>query len=153
MIGQISSRTCENIYIIFTGLDLFKKLPKDKQNFIESNKDEKYRFNFDKKKPIQFQIKDKETMVVLSYLFLKYINKNPETKKSLLDKYKSNEIKYQNKLREKYNPDNIFSNTKNSNIKKDSAKINEEQVALIEYKESMITKLIKRIKKFFNKNK
>lgn len=152
MIGQISSRACENIYIIFTGLDLFKKLPKDKQDFIENNRDEKYRFNFDKKKPIQFQIKDKETMVVLSYLFLKYINKNSETKKALLDKYKSNEIKYQSKLREKYNPDNIFSNTKNNN-KKDDTKINEEQVALIEYKESIITRLIKIIKKFFNRNK
>ncbi len=152
MIGQISSRTCENIYIIFTGLDLFKKLPKDKQDFIENNRDEKYRFNFDKKKPVQFQIKDKETMVVLSYLFLKYINKNPETKKALLDTYKSNEIRYQKKLREKYNSDNIFLNTKN-NDKKDNAKINEEQVALIEYKESIVTKLIKRIKKFLNKKK
>ena len=143
MIGQISSRACENIYIIFTGLDLFKKLPKDKQDFIENNRDEKYRFNFDKKKPIQFQIKDKETMVVLSYLFLKYINKNPETKKSLLDKYKSNEIKYQNKLREKYNPDNIFKSNKTTNQAS-----NTEKVAMVEVREQ---KWYKKIFDFFKK--
>ena len=52
-----------------------------------------------------------------------------------------NEVKYQETLREKYNPDNIF--------KKDKTKNNVESVSLIEYKENVFKKIISRIKMLF----
>lgn len=107
MIHNISSKTCGNVYSILTKLNLFNKLPQDKQSYIIKHK-ENYEFEFDINVPLQFQINDKETIVVLSYLFFKYINNNEDVKRYLVEKYKRNEIIYQAELRKKYNPDDIF---------------------------------------------
>ncbi len=109
MLNNVNSIVWTNIYSILNELNMFNKLPEDKQKYIIKNK-ENYNVKFNKNIPIQFQIKDKETMVILSYLFIKYINDNDYTKKYLLDKYQKNEIEYQKELRKKYNTDNIFRN-------------------------------------------
>lgn len=148
MINNISSRTLGNVYSILTELDLFNKIPTDKQNYIINNK-ANYKCIFNKNIPLQSQVSDKETMVVLSYLFLKYINDNADTKRYLINKYKSNEIIYQKELREKYNPDNIFKNIKKENITT-STTINNE-VALVEVKDNLISRIIKKIKNLFKR--
>lgn len=148
MINNVSSIACTNIYCILNELNIFNKLPEDKQKYIVKHK-ENYIVRFNKNVPIQFQINDKETMVVLSYLFLKYINDSADTKKYLLGKYKKNEIEYQQELRKKYNPDNIFKNTGRQN-NTNSTKVNNE-LALVEIKENVISRIIKKIKKFFIK--
>ena len=93
MINNISSRTLGNVYSILTELDLFNKIPTDKQNYIINNK-ANYKCIFNKNIPLQSQVSDKETMVVLSYLFLKYINDKTDTKKYLINKYKRKEDNY-----------------------------------------------------------
>lgn len=148
MINSISSRTCGNVYSILNEMKLFNKIPEDKQNYIINHKG-KYRCKFDKNIPLQFQIDDKETMIVLSYLFLKYINDNADTKKYLINKYKSNEIEYQKVLREKYNPDDIFKNVKKENNTTSTAV--KKEVALVELKDSLLSRIIKKIKNFFIK--
>lgn len=148
MINSISSRTCGNVYSILTELNLFNKIPIDKQNYIIKNK-ANYKCIFNKNIPLQSQVNDKETMVVLSYLFLKYINDNADKKKYLINKYKRNEIIYQKELREKYSPDDIFKNVKKENITT-STTINNE-VALIEVKDNLISRIIKKIKNFFKR--
>ena len=148
MINSISSRTCGNVYSILTELNLFNKIPIDKQNYIIKNK-ANYKCIFNKNIPLQSQVNDKETMVVLSYLFLKYINDNGDKKKYLINKYKRNEITYQKELREKYNPDDIFKNIKKEKI---SANTTNNEVALIEVKDNIISRIIKKIKNFFKGN-
>ena len=148
MINSISSRTCGNVYSILTEMKLFDKIPEDKQNYIINHKG-KYKCIFDKNVPLQFQIDDKETMVVLSYIFFKYINHNGDTKKYLINRYKSNEIAHQKELREKYNPDDIFKNAKKENNTTSTAI--EKEVSLVEVKDSMIRRIIKKIKNFFIK--
>ena len=59
----------------------------------------------------------------------------------------NNEIKYQEKLREKYNPDNIFEDRK-SNPKTEQI---ENENTSIAYKESFFSKLINKIKLIFSK--
>ena len=147
MINSISSRTCGNVYSILTELNLFNKIPIDKQNYIIKNK-ANYKCIFNKNIPLQSQVNDKETMVVLSYLFLKYINDNGDKKKYLINKYKRNEITYQKELREKYNPDDIFKNIKKEKI---SANTTNNEVALIEVKDNIISRIIKKIKNFFKR--
>lgn len=144
MINSISSKTCGNVYSILNELNVFDQIPEDKQNYIIKHKDN-HELKFNKNIPLQFQINDKETMVVLSYLFLKYINKNADTKKYLLDKYNKNEISYQGILREKYNPDKIFENGK-YNI--NNAAVGDE-LALVEVKDNFISRFFKKIKSFF----
>ncbi len=82
-------------------------------------------------------------------LNLNYWCESEEHKKELISRYNDNEQKYQQELREKYNPDNIFKN----NDKKNSIQeeIIENEVALVEYKESIFKKIINKIKSIFRK--
>ena len=71
--------------------------------------------------------------------------------------YNSNELKYQEEIKEKYSIDKIFENRKRNKeeTNKDSEYINEkeENVALIEFKENIFLKIIKKIKSLFKKKK
>lgn len=152
MMRNINSRTCENVYTILNELNLFHKLPKEKQKFIEMNKDKKYKCRFNKNIPVQFQIHDKETMVLLSYLYLKYINTDEKIKNRLLDRYKKNEIEYQEELSRKYNIEDIF---KDSKIKMNPQRLTlPDNNAMIPYKETLLRKILNKIGSLFHqKNK
>lgn len=149
MINKISSKTCSEVYYILTELKQFNKLPQEKQKYIVKNKDNNYKFKFNKNIPLQFQIKSKETRIVLSYLFLKYINKDEKLKKFALNNYKNNEQRYQEELQKKYNYDNLFKNRQISNAMKEENTENKE--ALIEIKDNIITRIIKKIRSVFKK--
>ena len=66
----------------------------------------------------------------------------------MIDLFKKNEIEYQFKLREKYNPDNLFKNKKQPITKNDENK--NETVDLVKYKENMFKTLIKKIKEILH---
>lgn len=149
MINKISSKTCSEIYYILTELKQFNKLPKEKQKYIVKNKDNNYKFKFNKNIPLQFQIKSKETRIVLSYIYLKYINKAEKLKEFALNNYKSNEQHYQEELHKKYNYDNLFKNRQMNKLYKEKEDTNEE--TLIEIKDNIINKIIKKIRNIFKK--
>lgn len=161
-INRISPRTCTDIYTILIDLDLFYELPPDKQNFIMKNKDAEYKFKFNHNIPLQFQIKSKETKVVLSYLFFKYINEDTKLKEYLINIYNKNEVKYQESLRKKYNPDNVFKNVQNEisaeskveNIENvvEEKEIKKEELMMVVKKETFFSQIIKKIRDFFKKN-
>lgn len=143
MTNKIDNITCLEIYVILTELQLFEKLPKEIQRYIINTKSNDHIFVFEKNMPIQFQTVNKNTMVVLSYLYLKYINENSEVKRKLLDKYKNNEIQYQEELRKKYNPEDLFKNKKESKP---------EETSLVEVKkEKWYEKMFSFLKKMFKK--
>lgn len=137
MTGQISAIACKKIYVILNELNLFDNLPDDKQIFIREKRDQNYKFDYNKNMPLEEQIQDKETRIVLSYLFLKYINKDKQIKQVLLDTYKKNELEYQQKIKEEYNPDNLF---KKREMKK------EEQSLVVIPKEKWYIKIISFLK-------
>lgn len=149
MINKISSKTCSEIYYILTELKQFNKLPQEKQGYIIKNKDNNYKFKFNKNIPLQFQVKSKETRIVLSYIYLKYINKDENLKEFALNNYKSNEQRYQEELHKKYNYDNLFKNRKMNKLYKEKNDTNEE--SLIEIKDNIIDKIIKKIRNIFKK--
>ena len=60
-------------------------------------------------------------------------------------KFYENDQKYQEELRQKYNPDNIFSK-KNKNI----IEIEDNKTQLIEYKETIFRRILNKIKALFN---
>ena len=60
--------------------------------------------------------------------------------------FKENEIKNQNKLREKYNPDNIF---KDNKIKDVNEKDRENNIT--KYKESILKRVLSKIKNIIRK--
>ena len=151
MINNISSLACGNVYSILSELNMLDKIPKKERLYLINHK-ENYELKFNRDEPLQFQVKDKETMVVLSYLYLKYINKDVDKKKYLLDRYKKNEILYQRNIRKKLNQNQldttIESNKKVDIINTEKAK---DELALVEVKDNIIIRIIKKIKKIFIK--
>ena len=72
--------------------------------------------------------------------------KRDDEKNILLRKYEQNEKVYQEKLIEKYNPNNIFK-TKNPETIENTSNM----VGIVEYKESIIKKILNKIRKIFSR--
>jgi len=144
MIETKNKRAYYEVYIILKELELLDKLPIEIKEILTSNVVNSYKFSFNREIPLYEQIENEETKVLISYLYLKYINKNIEEKNILLEKYKQNEKVYQKEIQEKYNTDNLFENKKTQEIE-----IKEETQALVEYKEkTFVQKFLDKIKNF-----
>ena len=112
--------------------------------------DKNYIPTIDTKIPIKEQRLKRKTIAIIAGLNLQYWCKDEERKKELLEVYSNNEKKYQEELREKYNPDNIFKKRTQENTIEE--KNIENEFALVEYKESIFKKLINKIKNIFHIN-
>lgn len=126
--------------------EILNKLPAKLLKMIQSKFDEKYKINVDVKRNLLNQNlskKARDILVVLKYNFWS----NEDEKEKLKKKLYENETKFQNELSEKYNTDNIFKN-KDSNTKIET---NTENVSMIEYKETWISKLMNKIQNIINK--
>ena len=77
---------------------------------------------------------------------MQYWCKDEQEKERLKKVYIKNEKEYQEKLREEYNPDDIFKK-KTSIAQKEQEKIKNNQI--IEYKDSLIKRIINKIKNIF----
>jgi len=125
------------------GEEYKRKIPPKLLNFFEENKDINYTYQLTKTSNNGVFLN--ETIALLSMLEFKYWA-NPEEKVILDKALKDNEVEYQKELKEKYNPDNIFS-------KQDRVKNTEEAMvndcAITRYKESIVKKFINKIKSIF----
>ena len=136
-------------------------LPDKLYNFIKENKNANYSPIYDINIPLSKQNIKKRTASFLCMLHYKYWCKTDAEKTKVIEILDDNE----EKIKEKYNYDNIFiNNRKSENIKSESAvtsennKIEEnnsiqESTSLKEIKENIFKKLINFIKKFFRINK
>lgn len=76
---KIDQNALTEVYTILTELDLYSKIPNELQRFIFDNKNNNYKFDFNKQKPLFYQITNNTTSILLSYLYTQYIcndNKN-----------------------------------------------------------------------------
>lgn len=135
--------------IKYMGKEYEKKIPPQLLLIFENNKDQNYQYTIDNTKRLKEQKLLDETLGLLAVIELKYWA-TPKEKEMLSKVLRNNEIRYQNQLRERYNPDNIFRNNNSENIvEKNISK----EVSLIEYqKESVFKKIINKIKIIFNIN-
>ena len=84
-----------------------EKIPKQVISYIESNKSKDYNWTIDNTASLEKQNLLQTTKEILTVLYRNYICNNDEREE--LDRaLMENEIRYQNELKEKYNPDNIF---------------------------------------------
>lgn len=125
------------------------KIPKKLREFFKLEKDKEYIKHIDARKPIGEQSLKEETLALIAMLNLRYICEDEKEKTRLKKIYQENENKYQVELREKYNSDNIFKNKKESQQVKTIQE--EQQLQMIGCKESILKKLIRKIKDLFNK--
>ena len=138
------------IYNIINHLDkdLYKKIPISFINFIKQNMDVNYKCNIDFSKDINSQQLLHNTRVILSLIYRDYLC-STEERKILIGKDNLELIKHQEELREKYNPDNIFKNSNEEISENTVEQVQNSQVAMVEYKETLFTKIMNRIKKLF----
>lgn len=126
-----------------------EKIPKKLMKLFEENSAEDYEFHLDLTRPLQEQELNSKTLALLAMLNLNYWCETEEEKQELIIHYTENERKYQEELRKKYNTDNIFQKNNKENKQEETT---EQQVALVEHRESVIRKLINKIKSIFHRS-
>ena len=125
----------------------YNKIPKETVDVIVKNKDNEYNWKYDDSKSLLEQNLSREAIAILSYINLEYLLSG-EKRKLMEEIYKMNERKLEQKKSELYKTDELF---KNRNIvENEEAQIKENNVSLIEVKENIFTKFIKRIKSLLN---
>lgn len=120
------------------------KIPQKLREYFKKEKDGEYIKNINPNQPIKEQNLKEETLALIAMLNLQYWCEDENEKQRLKEIYAENERKYQEELREKYNPDNLFKNKQ---------KIVEEKIEetlMVEYKESIIKKILNKILNFLH---
>lgn len=127
----------------------YEKIPKEKIEFYEANADKNHDFKFDPAREIANQNTLRETNAIIVTLYQDYFanDKQKEVIKSIL---KLNEKTYQEELRKKYNPEDVFKD-KEENAKEEDDNFVKEIIEA--KKESVFKKIINKIKNIFSKNK
>ena len=123
---------------------IVKRIPRKLIEFWEKNKSSTYIPNLNHNKTInEMDLKDK-TKDIITMIYIEYLCDTDE-KKNIKKVLIKNEEKYQEKLRNKYNPDNLFK--KIDTTEKKSTK----DFQMIVYKEPFYIKIIKYFKQFFHR--
>lgn len=129
--------------------EIIDKIPQKFIKFMRDIASTTYEFNYDKSKKLNEQDIKLETRGLISLVYQDYICSENEKKDYIL-KCKNYEIKKEEELREKYNPDNVFKNRKKLQNTMDNEVVKEN--AIIEYKEkNFIQKIFDKIKQLFKR--
>lgn len=90
-------------------------VPPNILNFFETIKDPDYEVYVDPHKPLQSQGLQKYALEIIALLHVKYWCQDPQRKEELIERMKMNQEKFEAKLREQFNSDNIFGNQESAN--------------------------------------
>lgn len=112
--------------------NLKARIPKKFISYFENNKSQEYNWTIDKSLPLEKQDLLPTTKEILAVLYKDFICDDVERVK-LEKTLSNNEIKYQEELREKYNPDNIFKDRQKNTEYVETQK---ENTKMATYKES-----------------
>ncbi len=127
---------------------LQKKIPEKFKNILATWKDKNYVPNI--QEPFEECNIMEETKIILAVIYRDFLCSEKEKEEiKLRDSQQLQE--YEKELREKYNPDDIFKNKKNNQIKIEETQTKE--TAMVEYKEkNFLQKIFDKIKHLFRKN-
>ena len=124
-----------------------EKIPAKLRDFFTKVKKEGYVSKIDPHKLLDEQVLLPKTEILLTVLYRNYWCSQEE--RAELDKILiENDKKYEEELREKYNPDNIF--RKNDNYIEEN-ELKEDKLVIVEEKKSIIKTFISLLKKIFRK--
>lgn len=122
------------------------RIPKKLRDFFKKEKDKEYEKNIYRNIPIKEQNLLQESLYLIAFLNLQYWCEDEEEKKRLIKIYKENEQIALEKMKEKYDINNIFKERSREAEKKDT----KDEVSMLKYKNSLIQRIINKIKKLFN---
>ena len=126
--------------------NIIEKIPTKFLDFMKDIASKTYEFKYDKSKSLNEQNLKPETRGLIALVYQDYIC-NDEKKKEYIRKSRLFANKMEDLKREKYNPDNIF---KKQEQLKNTEEVMKNEVAMIEYKESIFKRFINRIKSIFH---
>ena len=126
------------------GNSYIAKLPKSLFKMIEEEKSSTYNPQYREDQSLNEQNIKRESLSMIALFHLNYWCNSDEEKEQLKQLLKNNEEKHQAEIREKNNPDNLFKNNKQETIQE--ANVNSNNLAIVEYKESILKKFINKIK-------
>ena len=143
------AKSFSEVYVIINILDekIRSAIPKSFINFIENNRDTNYSFKYDYDKPIDEQKLSNDAQSILAIIYRNYICTEAE-RKELDTVLRKNDEQFEKNLYE-----NIFNTQTNNTTTPPITQNVEESAQLVEYKENILTKLIKKFKSFFRKEK
>ena len=127
------------------------KIPTSFIKFLVDNASEDYRVNLDHSKLISEMNLKEKTKEILGVIYINWWC-DKKDKENYTKQIKELEVKRQEEIKEKYNPNKIFENKvqEYTNATKVDT-VQNEAVAMIEYKESIFKKIWNKILNFFNK--
>lgn len=134
-----------NRILEYTSEDLKNKIPKKFLDFLQSIQSETYKFEYDKTKKLDEQKLKPKTRGLIALVYQDYICNEAE-KEEYIQKSQKLIKQIEESKREKYNPNDIF---KDKKIENDRDTTN--TVEIVEYKESIIKRIIRKIKNIFTK--
>ncbi|MBR3162938.1 MAG: hypothetical protein IKF17_02400 [Clostridia bacterium] len=108
------------------------KIPKNLLQYLNDNASKEYECNFDYNKPLKELNLLDEARGIIGMICYNYWCVDEIQKKQYIDRLNTNELQYQEKLHEKYNPDNLFKNKNRKNIEE-----NVTTTEMIEHKENI----------------
>ena len=126
---------------------ILEKIPKKFITFLKENKDKNYIVKIDFTDENWDDSIKQETQAILALIYRDYIVSQEERARLLIEE-KEEQIRIENELREKYNPDNLFK--KHSEDKNVAENDIYSKVAIVEYKESIFKRFINKIKNIFH---
>ena len=147
--NKINSEIYVDISVIISMMpkEMKSKISNSFINFIENKKSKNYVSNINPKVPLREQYIRKETKEMLGIIYRDYLC-NDEERINLIHQEKRELEEIESEKREKYNLDNIFK--KNNINENDKGKSTKTEVSIVEYKESIIKRIIIKIKKLFH---
>ena len=134
-----------NSILEYTSEDLKNKIPKKFLDFLQSIQSKNYKFEYDKTKKLDEQKLKPKTRGLIALVYQDYICNEAE-KEEYIQKSQKLIKQIEESKREKYNPNDIF---KDKKIENDRDTTN--TVEIVEYKESIIKRIIRKIKNIFTK--
>lgn len=136
------------------------RIPQKLMNIFETHKASEYSSHINPEVPLEEQEISDKTSDLLAMLMLNYWCDSEEQKQALKNTFEENERKYQEELKEKYNPNNIFNNQSTSEISEqtvDTSIINQEALpmdyATFPWYKKLVTKIRSFIYKLFKSEK
>lgn len=127
--------------------NLANRIPLGFKNIIESEKSKTYIPNVTE--PIEQSTLKAETIIILAIIYRDFLC-TKEERASLITRDKNKLAEFENELREKYNPDNIF---KNKKVQQETDYYkNSQETAIIEYKDkNFLQKIFDKIRHLFRR--
>lgn len=134
-------------------------IPEKLRIMFKEHKDKNYSKKILNNIPLEEQNLKEETIVILAVLNYQFWCKDENQKKELLKLYSDNEKKYQEQMSQKLSYDDLFikdKNVKQNTIIEENINLQKEEMfqkdnlALVEIKPLFLSRLVNKIKSFFN---